>query len=181
MLTTTRLLRSGLFLGLLMITPATALADEPPATVAGGYSFLQEFDTAATTGAKYTSGWFAGATRRIFAPRMSAIGEVTRSSRTNVVSETQSLLALLGGVRIELLRLGPLRLSGAALVGVERFSEPGFAENGLAIEPGAGADVWILRRLGLRVTAGYRLVRAEGTTFEEVRASAGAVIRLGGD
>ena len=178
MSTTTRLLASGLFAALLLL-PVAALADEPPATIAGGYSFLQELDGAGPTNAKYNSGWFAGGTRRIFAPRISAVGEVTRSSRANVVNETQSLLALLGGVRVELVRLGPLRLSGGALAGVERFGEPGFTENGLAIEPGAGVDVWLVGRLGLRVTTGYRLVRAAGATFEEVRASAGIVIRLG--
>jgi len=164
-----------------LCAPRMARADEPRATVAGGYSVLQQLGTADAASATFTSGWFVGGTHRLFAPRMSVVGEVTRSARLNVVNETQSLLALLGGVRVELLHLAPLRVSGIALAGVERFSEPGFSENGLAVEPGVGIDVWPLRRVGLRVAAGYRLVRAEGTTFEEVRASAGAVIRLGED
>ena len=180
MLTTPR----GLVLGLLAATlcaPSTARADEPYATAAGGYSFVRELGTAGSANVDYTSGWFASATRQILFARLSAVGEVTGSQRANIVGETTRLLAVLGGARVEVLRLGPLRLTGGVLAGVERFSEPGFVENGLALEPGAGIDVWLLGRLGIRISGGYRLVRAEQTTFKEARLSAGGAIRLGKD
>jgi hypothetical protein len=65
------------------------------------------------------------------------------------------------------------------LGGVERFSEPGFVESGPALQIGAGLDVSIGSRLGVRVQGDWRLSQQNDTTYKEVRAAVGLTFRLG--
>ena len=71
------------------------------------------------------------------------------------------------------------------LAGVEHYSEPGFAEIGLAVQPGGGVDVALIRRLAFRVQLDFRFVRAgaksefPARTFKEWRLGAGAAIAIG--
>jgi hypothetical protein len=64
-------------------------------------------------------------------------------------------------------------------VGVERFSEPGFVESGLAIQPGGGVDWAMGARYFLRAQADYRMSRQTGGTFNNVRVAVGGGVRLG--
>jgi hypothetical protein len=150
-----------------------------PATVAGGYSFLRELGTAATPATNYPNGWFAAVTVPLGRLPLAVSGEINVNSRTNII-ETQRLQAFLGGVHVPFMSAGKLLAFGRALVGVERFSEPGFSESGFAFQPGAGIDLGVTRTLGARVEVDYRIVSQEQVTFKEVRVITGVVIRLGG-
>jgi len=158
--------------------PAAYPQSRERAAVTGGYSFLSELDTPGLAH-DYPAGWFAGYESTPFFTRISIAGEVTGSRRRNEVDEVQRLLAVLAGPRIGLLDLPRLRVSASLLIGREWFSEPGFDESGLALEPGAAIDIGVTRRLGARIGTAYRVVSAAGETFKELRVSAGGVVWLG--
>jgi hypothetical protein len=170
----------------LMIGAAIAAVAVPSAhaqspeqsAIAGGYSFLSEIDTPGLAN-DYPAGWFASFHSTSFFTRISIAGEVTGSQRRNELDETQRLLAILAGPRIGVFDLGRLHISAAVLLGREWFSEPGFKESGLAVEPGVALDLPIAGRAGARIGTGYRVVQAGGDTFKELRVSAGGVLWLG--
>ena len=70
-------------------------------------------------------------------------------------------------------------------MGAERFSEPGFSETGLALQPGGGVDVGLTDRLALRAQADYRWVRVganatdPAVTIDEWRVGIGLAIGVG--
>ena len=155
-----------------------ALARQAVATVAGGYSFLREQGTAATPATDYPNGWFAAVTTSLGGLPVAATGEISVNARTNII-ETQRLQAFLGGVHVPITTVWKMAVFGRALLGVERFSEPGFSESGFAFQPGAGVDIG-LSRIGARFEVDYRIVSQEHVTFKEVRVVVGAVARFGG-
>ena len=159
---------------------AQGLADQPKATIAGGYSFLRDLGAGATPSADFTNGWFASFTRRLAGPRLLVAGEVSSQSRSNLGLETQRATAMLGGVQVPVLALGRLVVSGRFFAGLERFAEPGFNEWNVAVQPGVSVDVPVPGPLGGRVNADYRLVKATGATIKAIQISAGVVIALGG-
>ena len=160
------------------VRPAAAQV-EPPTTVAGGYTYLREQGPGDLGVATYPIGWVVMGSQRLGSGRISGAGEFGISRRDNVVGETQRLLGLLGGAKFGLVRSARMTLFAQALIGVERFSEPGFVESGLAIQPGAGMDWTMGSRYVLRAQADYRLSRQTGGTFNEVRAFLGAGVRIG--
>ena len=170
----------GLFALLLVLsatTPTSAHAQIPPATtIAGGYSALRDLGNAGTPATDYLSGAFATITRQLGPKRLSIVGDVGMNSRENGAIEVVRLRSFLAGGRFDVLRLWKARVFGQALAGVERFSEPGFSESGTAFQPGAGIDLHVWRGLGVRTQAGYRIVRAEKTTFRSARVNVGAVL-----
>lgn len=145
-------------------------------TIAGGYSFLRDLGSGGTPSTDYPTGAFAAVTRQFGPRRMALVGDVSMHARENRAIEVIRLRALLGGARVDVLSIWNARLFAQALAGIERFSEPGFSETGTAFQPGAGIDLAIWRRLGARVQADYRIVRAEGTTFRSLRVNAGATV-----
>jgi hypothetical protein len=117
--------------------------------------------------------------RQLGQSRLAVVGEVGGNYRTNLVVETQSLYGILGGLRIDLVRLGPVHLFAQGLVGLERFAEPGFSERGLAVQPGGGVDLVLARRIAIRAEGDFRAAREEGVTFREGRVTLGLVLGLG--
>jgi len=166
--------------GVLVAFASPATAQLSAATVAGGYSYLRELGTGATPTTTYPNGWFATLTARLGRFPVAAAGEINVSSRKNVV-DVQRLQAFLGGVQVRVVRAWRMGVFANALVGTERFSEPGFSETGFAFQPGAGVDVGIARSMALRVQVDYRLVNQAHVTFKEVRTSVGAAVGFGGN
>jgi len=167
-------------LGLMLLaSSANAEADGSPVDVAGGYTAIRQLGTTVTHATDFKPGWFVSAGRQAFVRRLWIAGDVSGASHNNLVGETARLVAVLAGAHVAVIDLARVRVSGQLLAGFERFSEPGFAERGPAVEPGMVGDAMLTRRLGVRALVGYRLGRENKTTFKEVRASIGAVARLG--
>lgn len=169
------LLTLTLALSLVNATPAGAQV-RPKTTVAGGYSFLRDLGTTGTAATNYPSGAFATVTRQLGLERLSVVGDIGMNSRENRAIEVVRLRSFLLGGRFDVLSIWRARVFGQALVGLERFSEPGFSESGTAFEPGAGIDISLWRRLGVRAATDYRIVRSEGTTFKSIRVNIGTVL-----
>jgi hypothetical protein len=148
-------------------------------TIAGGYGFLRDLGAGATPSVDYPRGWFVSGTSQLGLARLSAMGELDVNSRRNLAVETQRIQAYLGGARFRLITLWRVQASAHALVGVERFTEPGFSQSGVAFQPGAGVDVLLWRMLGARVQVDYRITHMGQDTFKEFRVGVGAMARLG--
>ena len=146
---------------------------EPRATVAGGYVYLKERGAGDLEDPAYPLGWMAGGTFRLGSSRLAAAGEFGVSSRKNAFDETQRLTGLLGGARFTLVQARRVRLFAQALAGLERFSEPGFAESGVAIQPGGGIDLHLSARWFVRAQGDYRWSQTGDATFHTWRVVAG--------
>jgi hypothetical protein len=167
--------------GLVVVAAGTTAAQthEAPWQVAGSYGYLHENGVGGGPSTTYAKGWFVAVDRRIGGGRFRVLGEIGGSYHDNAAVETQSLYAYLGGIRVDLLRLGPAHVFVHVLAGVERFSEPGFSEHGFAFQPGGGVDVAITHRLGVRVQGDYRAAHQEGVTINEARFGIGGVFGFG--
>ena len=151
--------------------PALA-QDAPRATIAGGYTYLREQGPSGFDPETYSKGWAAAVSYRV-AGRLSGIGEIGVSYRTNSFDECAKLLGGFGGVRYDVFRLGRSTVFAQALAGVERFSEPGFSESGFAMQVGAGIDVPIRSAWFGRIQADYRRASQTAGNFNEVRVFVG--------
>lgn len=160
------------------VGPAAAQV-EPRTTIAGGYTYLREQGPGGLGVANYPIGWVVTGSQRLGLGRLAGAGEFGISSRDNLFGEKQRLLAVFGGARFGLLASARMTIFAQALIGIERFSEPGLTESGLAIQPGAGLDWTMWSRYFLRVQADYRMARQTGGTFNELRALVGAGVRIG--
>jgi hypothetical protein len=172
--------RPGLWAIVLIALPAQAQAQATARPSLGiGYSLLRELGDFPAT---YRAGWtidLATAPR----PVISWVAEAGANYRSPA-GVRQTLSSYQGGVRVT-----PLtgRLTGflQALVGLERFAEPGFHEHGLTLQPGGGVDVEVTRRYAVRGQLDYRVVRVRSApgiaaaTFKELRAAFGIAIRIG--
>lgn len=160
------------------VTPAAAQGREP-AHVFVGLSVLRDLGGGEIAETDYDRGFLVSVGAPLPWARLSLVGEAGANSRDNILDETQRLFALMAGARVGILRTSRLALFGQVLGGVERFSEPGFVESGPALQTGAGLDVSIWSRLGVRVQGDWRLSRQNDTTYKEVRAAVGLTFRLG--
>lgn len=159
--------------------PVTASAQtRSAADVSIGYSVLRDVTSDESSTDPYP-GWVASVGVPFWLTRLSLVGEAGSNARTNIVDETQRLTAFLGGGRFAITRGSRLETWGQALVGVERFSEPGFSESGVAVQPGAGVDVRVVSSVGARVQADYRISQQGGATYRELRVAVSAVFRIG--
>lgn len=178
-----RTLASILVTAVLVLIAQPAGAQQPaPGTGAAqgftelsvGYAYLHEQPDSNT----YPNGWVASGAGRLLG-RLMVVGEVGGNYRKNLVDETQRLHAFLGGVRY---RIGGGSRAGAfvqGLAGIERFTEPGLTQTGFAIQPGGGFDLRLVRSLGVRAQADYRIAKQDDVTFKETRVSVAAVWWMG--
>jgi hypothetical protein len=159
---------------------AAAQAGSGPALhLAIGYSYLVDEGIGGAPSVSYPTGWAVALTRQLGHSRLALVGDVGGNYHTNLAVETQALYGFLGGLRFDVWRVSRLQLFAEGLVGSERFSEPGFSQWGLALQPGVGVDLALTSRMGFRVEGDYRAVREEGATFREARALVGVVFGLG--
>jgi hypothetical protein len=139
-----------------------------PANVSAGYSALREVGA---SDAVYGVGWAVSfATTPPGGFGWAAEGGENYRRPAGV---TQRLLAVLGGARFTLPTTGRLVPFVQGLAGLERYSEPGFSENGFAAQPGGGVDIFMTRAAAIRAQVDYRWVRTDQRTFNEVRFVAG--------
>lgn len=146
-------------------------------TLAGGYTYLKAQGPGDFDPETYSAGWLAAASVRLMG-RLSGIGEIGVGFRTTAFDEPVRLLGAFGGARWDLWQVGRARVFAQGMVGLERFSEPGFTESGLAMQVGAGVDVAVGRSWLARVQADYRRANQTAGTFDAVRVFVGAGVRL---
>ena len=158
--------------------PTAATAQTQSADVSIGYSVLRDITSDESSTDPYP-GWVASVGVPFWLTRLSLVGEAGSNARTNVVDETQRLTAFLGGARFGITSGSRIKTWGQALVGVERFAEPGFTESGVAFQPGAGVDVRVVSSVGARVQADYRIAQQSGATYRELRFAVSAVFQIG--
>jgi hypothetical protein len=172
--------RAGVTIGLTVILAALAApaaAQDPARTaISGGYAFLRESGTGGNPAVTYRKGWVASISHTA-GTRLLIVGEIGGSYRTTLAIETHSLYGFFGGLRYTLTHGSRLTTFAQALVGMERFTAPGFAEAGLAFQPGGGVDITIRKRCGLRVQGDFRLAHEE-VNFKEGRVSASVVLNF---
>jgi hypothetical protein len=145
--------------------------------VSGGFSSLTDITTSDSSSDRY-AGWLVSASWPVLGPKIRATGEVDSNWRENVVGETQRLTGFLGGLRYSLSESKRLATFAQGQVGVERFSEPGFNESGVAYQPGAGADVRLTTSLGVRAQVDLRFSTQGDAHYRELRVAVSAVLRL---
>ena len=156
--------------------PARAQAD-PKVSAAGGYTYLQE-NGPADIAHTYKTGWMVTGAVHLWW-RLYGVGEYGVSLRKNVFDETARLSAFLGGVRVPILRATRMVIYAQTLLGVERFSEPGFEESGLAIQPGAGLDWLLWSNVFVRAQGDYRWAQQTAGNFHEFRLFVGMGVNWG--
>ena len=156
---------------------AQAQATRPSGDAAAGYSSLTDVTSDSSSSDRYT-GWLASAAWPVLGRKILATGEVGSNWRSNVVSETQRLTSVLGGARYLVTQSPRVVTFVQGQVGMERFSEPGFDESGLAMQPGAGVDVYLTSLLGVRAQADMRFSKQNDVSYREVRVAVEAVLRL---
>ena len=165
---------------LCLAVPGVARAQgEPRASIAGGYVFLQQRPSGNFDGADYPVGWMATGAVRLGSGRLSAIGEGGLSYRTTSGDERQYLLGVFGGARFAVYSSRHLTLFAQGLAGLERFSEPGLVETGVAVQPGAGLDYRFSSRLFLRLQGDYRWSQPNDSTFHAYRVVGAIGVTLG--
>lgn len=172
------LLLVAVLLTFVAVAPAAAQGHEP-AHAFVGLSALRDLGSGEIGETDYDRGFLVSVGAPLRWARLSLVGEVGANSRTNILDETQRLLALMAGARVSVLRTTRLALFAQALGGVERFSEPGFVESGPAFQTGAGLDVAVWSRLGARLQGDWRLSRQNDVTYKELRVALGLTVRLG--
>ena len=143
--------------------------------VSGGYAYLREQGTDSPVNI-YNKGWVVEVTQRI--GWVGFVGELGASYRLDSVGARQSLYGFLGGVRFRVIRVAGLNFFAQALVGQERFSAPGFNEHGAAFQPGAGIDVPLVKKMGVRVQGDYRIAQENLVNYQEFRLTAGVVVGI---
>jgi len=150
--------------------PHVAFAQsEPRCSVAGGYVFLQEWSAGDLETPRFPAGWLGTAAYRLGSGRWSAVGEFGVSSARTSSDETRQLMGAFGGARLAVYSRKRLTLFAQALAGLERFSEPGLVESGIAVQPGGGLDVRLSSRVFLRGQGDYRWSQPNGATFHAYR------------
>jgi hypothetical protein len=160
----------------LLAAPRSAAAqDETPITVSFGYASLREKGPGNFPASVYGKGWALSGAHPVGLDRVLVVGEIGRHERRNIVDETQELTARFIGARYLLSRTGRLTTFAQALLGSERFTEPGFEESGFAFQPGGGLDYILAAGAGVRVQGDFRMSKQGNATFKDWRFFVGGV------
>jgi len=172
-------------------TPLFA-ADTPRYEVAGTYAFMHDSDRSEN----FPAGWALAATGNV----NSWIGVVTEVGGNYSVCKncqrgpfaTQGFRGKDLHVRIHSYLGGP-RIASHAVSGVTPFAQvlvggshmsggtefDGALNTGFTYQPGAGVDVRVAPRVGIRLEGDYRVIRTTGHNNKESRFLAGAVYAFG--
>jgi len=132
------------------------LAAQTPWAVAGGYSYLQD----PPDRIDFPAGWIATASVAL-KPWLSVVGDVSGHKETALDIDFATF-AVLGGARASA-SIGRLTEFGQLLAGVVRSTSTVVgitsSDHHPAIQPGAGVDYPIARRLAARLQIDYRAIR----------------------
>ena len=147
---------------------------DPKYTLSAGYQFLYD----GSWKEQLRLGFAASLSRRI-TPTMAIVGEVSGShGEYGTTGFTIQRYAFLGGIRL-IAGEGEVRPFFQALGGWSRQGGDVGIANGLAIQPGGGADLVINEWLTVRAQGDYRFVREDGTNYSMYRISGGIIWSFG--
>jgi hypothetical protein len=151
---------------------ASSASAQTSGTFGAGYAFLHEFESSSGIGGvAYPGGWMADIAVQPGRSHLSFVGEVGGDYR-KPAGVYLTLHGFLGGVRFSSRPMGSFVAYGQTLLGVERYGEPGFSENGFAFQPGGGVGYSISPGVSLRGQLDFRFVNEQGETFKELRFAA---------
>ena len=157
--------------------PPAAQSDEPTEpkyTLTAGYQYL--YDGSWKEHLKF--GFMASLSRRI-SPTMAIVGEAGGShGEYGNTGFTIQRYAFLGGLRL-LAGEGEVRPFFQVLAGYSRQGGDVGIANGLAVQPGGGADLTVNEWLLVRAQGDYRFVREDGQNYNMYRITAGVVWSFG--
>ena len=184
--------RGWLVIALLLLGAAPSSAQAPRMEVVGGYSFMRDQDRSED----FPAGWVASVIGNITG-WIGGVAEVGSSDRTcedcqrgPFTSETfrgtdrhLRVFTFMAVPRValrETSRVTPFAqflLGGSHISGGVQFD--GALTTGFAYQPGAGVDVNVTPKLGVRIQSDYRVVRTNGHNGGVTRVAAGLVWRQG--
>jgi hypothetical protein len=170
--------------------PAAWAQDSGRVEVAGGYSWLRDYEGVAT----FPRGWFASVASDMKGP-LALVGEASGSYKSMGGLDIELSLGIhtfMGGPRV-VRHGGRLHPYAQMLFGISRMATRytlpdetlSAARHHLAMAPGGGLDVSISERAAVRVGTSLRLIRAEQSTptgserfnYRELQVLAGIVVR----
>jgi hypothetical protein len=167
-----------------LVASARPAAAQTPGSVAiafGATTFREDPPGDVFPAVTYDTGWaIHGSYVFLWNGRIGPAVDFGANRRDNIVGERQTLDAWLVGARVELTRSRWLTTFAHGLVGRETFEEPGFKETGLAIQPGAGADVILWKGLAVRAQVDHRIVKYPGDDgrYRDWRMFVGGVVKM---
>jgi opacity protein-like surface antigen len=147
--------------------------EEPKTNLMFGYAYL--YDSSWSEHLLY--GFTASITHRI-KPTLALVGEAGGSH--GEYGSTGFMIqryAFLGGIRI-LAGEAEVRPFFQVLAGYSRQGGDVGIANGIAVQPGGGADLDLNDSITLRVEGDYRYVREDGENYSQYRISGGIVLHL---
>ena len=164
----------------------------PRAELSGGYSFMHDVDR----GEDFSTGWFGSAAGNINSWIAVAM-EIGGNSRTcqkcqrgPFTSATfrgtdlnLRVFTYMAGPRVSSHAISTVTPFAQVLVGGSHasggFQFDGALTTGFTYQPGAGVDLNVTPRVGIRLQGDYRVIRTQGHDSKESRFLAGVVFRSG--
>jgi opacity protein-like surface antigen len=176
---------------LLGVAPSYAQGT-PRAELSGGYSFMHDADR----GEDFSTGWYGSAVGNInnWIGVATEIGGNYRTCRkcergpfTSAVFRGTDLhlrvLTYMAGPRLASRAISAVTPFAQVLVGGSHasggFQFDGALTTGFTYQPGAGIDVNVTPKVGIRLQGDYRVIRTQGHNGKESRVLAGVVFRSG--
>jgi hypothetical protein len=148
--------------------------EEPSTNLTFGYQYMYD----GSWSEHLLIGYFASITHRI-KPTLALVGEAGGSNgqykTTNFRIERY---AFLGGLRL-MGGEGEVRPFFQVLAGYSRQGGDVGIANGIAVQPGGGADLAVTESLTIRAQADYRFLREDGHNYNQYRLSGGLIWYLG--
>ena len=172
------------FLGMLLLVPGQALAQDTNVEISAGYSYLQEGGVDGAEGLSVPAGWYASAGGYLNS-WLGIVGEANghyKATTESGVDVKTSLYIFGAGPKVAFRRNTGVTPYVQLLFGGGRShaSLAGFDATltGFAFQPGAGLEINnSSRSLGLRVAVARASLRSEGEWFAENMFMAGVVFR----
>ena len=164
----------------------------PRAELSGGYSFMHDVDR----GEDFSTGWFGSTVGNInsWIGIATEIGGNSRTCRncqrgpfTSATFRGTALhlrvFTFMAGPRVASHAISAVTPFAQVLVGGSHasggFQFDGALTTGFTYQPGAGVDVNVTPRVGIRLEGDYRVIRTQGHNGKESRVLAVVVVRSG--
>ncbi len=164
----------------------------PGAEVSGGYSFMHDMDR----NEDFSTGWYGSAVGNInswigVATEIGGNSRLCRNCQRGPFTSATfrgtdrhlRVYTFMAGPRLATRAISAVTPFAQVLVGGSHasggFQFDGALTTGFTYQPGAGVDINVRPRVGLRLQGDYRVIRTQGHNGKESRFLAGVVFRSG--